>query len=1124
MTDEAPPTTAGSSSSSNILPSVTTTTSRGPRTLPATQDLISRLGSQTLLDLAAAWIDAPLKEVGQLSIGLTSYPTGQDSCSDASCKTQSYTSWDVSSRSYVASLSIPAGNAFHARRRQLPPEDLPPDNPTDAEVQALTAAQRSQYAQNKIAFFRGVGWKTQKQRQNEAFRAQVLRARRVPEAAQARGRRHAGAAQPIPQQVQAQPQQDLQPEQQQQPADQQPQAQALVVEHVVVREDPLIVADVRNPGNIPVLQPPYNAPPQPQRQPGARNLHALPDHPAWHSDSMPVRSISSTTLKSKLELSMPIPWSSLCNSNAQRLTDATSSGAMGSITRGPNFRDGSSMIALTKSIRASTGSVMEITPIVKLYCMVLSLNKSLYKTEVTPKRVVRCVKSLNYIGREIQPRLGAIQVRCVAVALDTYTKFMINKSPQICPDAFQYGEADHQWTAVPVDNRIITSNGIWAYLASYLPSTLWSGSVNHVFGGTVGPAATADFQQYNCRLLPSANSVYIPGFWDILLVMVDYSASDIPANITIRGHDIVTFRRDPLAVDALTQLGQVFENWWSNENINNIEVDCHSAIDHIATRLAVENAQAIASSIAAEMYLTQIHGFRLRANYAEPTYMWDGEALGAWSFYRGDTLSRDSRIRTDFWDIDVNDNNHIAGRRRLVGYNFSAISSWCRPPTGFVLLHPSESLIQENGIAYGWAGVEPAHHTPHYTITTMDSITRVATYVGLIDTTEFKINFTSPEAIASWHHMLSMATAAQFANIFASSNISLSEWTGYNVQREEQTILGLLDNAITVATLDIAHYINLQDLIDTWAAWDENQIFEYFGLDPFLDVHWMITHPLPYHYVQQWMNKIKYSAGNTALKSSIFYHNRNNHYGLQMDWESLNMRAKLACSIDAERYLPMVVYRPENEGYQHNDAWLEQWSYLSISCSDGGQMATNKAYIQSEYLLLPLKNLTITHSVPLYAYVLNSHYSRTGYVDRPLSISDLTWPDPPSWQDFKDFGNKYIMPALKSVPQAAGAALLGALTGGTPAAVIAGGTTLAKELLNNYGVGTDTKSKLGKIIDDTATSASKNFTVEPHTPTTHLGDPAYTPQMVEALKEVSNVNDHSSSLQPMSTDQKLQNI
>lgn len=135
---------------------------------------------------------------------------------------------------------------------------------------------------------------------------------------------------------------------------------------------------------------------------------------------------------------------------------STSTGAMGSITRGPNFRDGSAMIAVTKSIRSSTGSVMEVTPLVKLYCMILSLNKNLYKTEIIPKRVVRCVKTTTYIGREIQPRVEMPVIRCVAVALDTYTKFMINKSPPICHDAFQYGEADQQWTAIPMNNRIIT--------------------------------------------------------------------------------------------------------------------------------------------------------------------------------------------------------------------------------------------------------------------------------------------------------------------------------------------------------------------------------------------------------------------------------------------------------------------------------------------------------------------------------------------------------------------------------------------------------------------------------------------------------------------------------------------
>lgn len=237
MSEEAPPTNAGSSPYTTTLPSMTKPTSRGPRTIPATADLISRLGSQTLLDLTAAWIDSPLKEVGQLSMGLTGYPTGKDSGSCASCKAQSYTSWDVSSRSYVVSLSLPPGNAFHARVRQVPAGELPPDDPTPEEIQALSAAQQAMYRQNKLALFRGVGWKTNKQRQSEAFRAQVLRVCRVPEAAGGRARRHVGGPQQAPNNAQGQGQ-----DQQPQAAERQAAAaQQHVVEEVVIDANPPFV-------------------------------------------------------------------------------------------------------------------------------------------------------------------------------------------------------------------------------------------------------------------------------------------------------------------------------------------------------------------------------------------------------------------------------------------------------------------------------------------------------------------------------------------------------------------------------------------------------------------------------------------------------------------------------------------------------------------------------------------------------------------------------------------------------------------------------------------------------------------------------------------------------------------
>lgn len=84
----------------------------------------------------ASWITAPLPQVGCTVAGLSTCPRGGDYANQLGCRTQCYTSWDCSSRSYVTSVVISDGTVTRTRRGAIDQEQdvMAGDTPTEAEM------------------------------------------------------------------------------------------------------------------------------------------------------------------------------------------------------------------------------------------------------------------------------------------------------------------------------------------------------------------------------------------------------------------------------------------------------------------------------------------------------------------------------------------------------------------------------------------------------------------------------------------------------------------------------------------------------------------------------------------------------------------------------------------------------------------------------------------------------------------------------------------------------------------------------------------------------------------------------------------------------------------------------
>nr|UHK03293.1 MAG: hypothetical protein FNCTV2_gp1 [Hangzhou totivirus 11] len=285
-------------------------------------------------------------------------------------------------------------------------------------------------------------------------------------------------------------------------------------------------------------------------------------------------------------------------------------------------------------------------------------------------------------------------------------------------------------------------------------------------------------------------------------------------------------------------------------------------------------------------------------------------------------------------------------------------------------------------------------------------------------------------------------------------------------------------------------------MAEGWVNWDEDAIVEYYGLDPFDNDNWLSYSPVPYHLFTQWVDKMKHNYGTAPTTLSTFRHHRVNHQGLRLDSRSGEFRAHVVGTTDAERYFPTVVFRQVDENMTHMYAWVDNWSYVSVE-SSGSRTLTNKSYLESQTFVLSTVCNGISFTGDVEMFVINSSFSRITTEYQGVRVSPILYPDPPTMQSIINGAKNYLLyPALS--------ALAGYATGGPVGAVVAGGSTLAKNLAENL-LAPDTAKSVTRVVQAAEREAKAQFlpqTVPPtpvvnvHTAATHA-DPTVKDQVTQ---------------------------
>jgi len=299
--------------------------------------------------------------------------------------------------------------------------------------------------------------------------------------------------------------------------------------------------------------------------------------------------------------------------------------------------------------------------------------------------------------------------------------------------------------------------------------------------------------------------------------------------------------------------------------------------------------------------------------------------------------------------------------------------------------------------------------------------------------------FSNGDGMGTYIHMLSTAMGAQFSLMFSQTNVSLAAWAGFDTRMDKVWMAAVMSTLTYAATAGICPWINLPSVIRGWAAWDEDVIYEYYGMDPFNNREWLSYTPYPHYYIQQWAKKLQTTVGEDKCKLAMVPVNGEYKLMVPMDHTTLQYRSLWACTTDTSAYFPMVMYQEQASAASPLSAWVDQWSFVT-NTGARHYIDTPRNKLSSNELVITLKDNTQANAPNICAWVLRTSYVHNDDKFRGMFVSDLVWPDPISMEQIIEASKNYLLyPGIS--------ALLGYVSGGPVGAAVAGGTHLANNVI-----------------------------------------------------------------------------
>ncbi|KAK1137400.1 hypothetical protein K0M31_001911 [Melipona bicolor] len=268
-----------------------------------------------------------------------------------------------------------------------------------------------------------------------------------------------------------------------------------------------------------------------------------------------------------------------------------------------------------------------------------------------------------------------------ATTVDIFTSLCSNS--RVVSKLFSYSDIDINWTAVPVSNEMIDKSCLIPYIASFMTSDIWSGTVNHLI--QTGRPSPDELLVYNETLMPCINNIDVPGVNRVMRVITPLW----------KGNNNI----------AVSNFGALWKAYWTTDNEN------------------IENDGELYGAWYQGIGFTQDPSGCSSADHSST-------AFGCWST---DTkpLDKNGLVKPELFTTV--DKDKMLARRRTMAYNFSHLTPLHNTTIGLRKVH--YIMLLEGYLSVTWKDTSCSY--PTYNISTMSSVWRIGTAMGLVLTTDY---------------------------------------------------------------------------------------------------------------------------------------------------------------------------------------------------------------------------------------------------------------------------------------------------------------------------------------------------------------------------------------------------
>lgn len=750
------------------------------------------------------------------------------------------------------------------------------------------------------------------------------------------------------------------------------------------------------------------------------------------------------------------PYTQLYSTFAQSLS-SDSETAIRATVKNPAIRDTTTWMLAVRSLMHETGSYLDVAPMLRVALLATAVSQDYLHADATTLTFVRNITTRPKRISVVTPPDRSPDGSIIAMPIDIFLLYMADGSvtDMTTPPDFQPNGCDSTWTAVPVTNALLSTTYLSTYVLSFLTSEYTYGTVNHSHSyRTVGSTKIKG----SFTTIPASNLVHVPGAASAIIVLTDVSAETAPTSIHLAGLSVPVYsprrtNRRIIMVDPLP-VQMALQQIYSNDLLHQLSQDLVLCWNYMTSNLAVGNTAGMALSLAAELSMIRRPGMAVAPDQENLRYNTSISLAGGWyltnlresdpipiditgsSPYKLEPLYAFNAPGTD--DDDADELLALAE-----GFNLASYSPHHLAPSGVVQV----GVVGAHTPHYITTDSEPnpLTSTPQYRITTASSLKRVAISIGLISLGLREYIFATAAGFATWIHTLAHAQYGNVAAFLLLNDIPLRDWAGYNNTWDDYSRLSELQAIKTELTAFGLIHLNTVELHRAWGL-PNDLIADFFGgIDPYNNREWGGQSPVAFHFLQQWMEKLKIAQVPTAFpQNTLVSVGRIRKYALplRVDDRVGAFYASGSYEISAEHPILLDLTFQSVRPRPMCISWVEQESFISLMLPDRANEVAPRAALET-LALTEAHHLTFTQPSNLRSLALiNTPALTSSWSFRTPKVTPLSWPDPPSALDIINAAKNYVLiPAL--------AALTGFAAGGPVGAAISAGGTIVGQVLSD---------------------------------------------------------------------------